>query len=522
MAEIQEPRTDDMSIGLQMQQFLDEWSYRVVHANMSMVWDQVEANCKAMDLLEIHGVQLLPGEKENLAEMQDEEDMISALVKRMPEQARNTFEHFALQLQLVLSTVTRVRHALETLPDNEVASVMDDSESHINQTILKNAIVQASRDIGRKKEVHDDWEQNMEHQIARLKLCSDESIHVQQQLDALQSQLGSFGGNQKDKNKAVLNSMASKRDNVLLHSVYTAWVGMYMKFLSEKSIHEKFRKEISDAEEALLNFKMKHLEKVRSVMNRRHAGNTNQFLKEVLQTWKTIIETEKEERELGGALKAAQEKLAQFNEEAKAASRKVMQKMSAGSDNALLGFCLQGWIGLMSESTQTKAFKEQQAAVEAQLAEFTKRKGAEAKGVLGRMSGSTDTGLLTEVWKAWSGEYKENKRERMEAELLEQKTLQFNSINARQKGSAYGTAERTNEVLQENLVFHLFLSWSTAARHERVIRHYSGKLEAKKHQLESVQTMFKTFASQLEQGLGASPRSRKTDGSKSRPPQAPA
>merc|ERR1712048_1446031 len=101
----------------------------------------------------------------------------------------------------------------------------------------------------------------------------------------------------------------------------------------------------------------------------------------------------------------------------------------------------------------------------------------------------------------------------MEAEALEQKSLQLNSLNARQKGASYGSASRTNDQLEENFTMQLFLAWSTEARLDRLIKHYATRMDHKKHQLESVQTMFKTFATQLEQGLGNSPRSRKSKSS---------
>jgi hypothetical protein len=54
-------------------------------------------------------------------------------------------------------------------------------------------------------------------------------------------------------------------------------------------------------------------------------------------------------------------------------------------------------------------------------------------------------------------------------------------------------------------------------------------MDAKKSQLDAVQNMFKSFASQLEQGISSTPRSQRKsqrskaiEGDEGRPPQMPA
>ena len=59
------------------------------------------------------------------------------------------------------------------------------------------------------------------------------------------------------------------------------------------------------------------------------------------------------------------------------------------------------------------------------------------------------------------------------------------------------------------MMMHIFMNWYTEVRTEQVRRHYMGKMDNKEQKFEAVQTMIKSFASQLEQGIGNSPRSRK-------------
>jgi len=59
------------------------------------------------------------------------------------------------------------------------------------------------------------------------------------------------------------------------------------------------------------------------------------------------------------------------------------------------------------------------------------------------------------------------------------------------------------------MIMAFFYAWSTEAREQHIVKHYGGKLDTKTQQLEAVQTMFRSFANQLEQGIGNTPRSQR-------------
>jgi len=86
----------------------------------------------------------------------------------------------------------------------------------------------------------------------------------------------------------------------------------------------------------------------------------------------------------------------------------------------------------------------------------------------------------------------------------------FKSLNQRQKGNAKSVASKCHQQEEENMVMVFFYAWSLDTRTEMVIKKYGEKLDAKKGQLDAVQTMFRSFANQLEQGIGNTPRSKKS------------
>merc|ERR1719434_364967 len=107
--------------------------------------------------MEAHGVHISPQEEAKLAE-QPEERMIEVLVGKMPQQSREQFEHFFLQLSLIASTTTRLRAALETGNSDAVEEVLDSAENvGILQFILKMAVAQAGQEVKAHQQDHDDW-----------------------------------------------------------------------------------------------------------------------------------------------------------------------------------------------------------------------------------------------------------------------------------------------------------------------------------------------------------------------------
>eukprot|EP00435_Cladocopium_sp_Y103_P056821 s187_g19.t1 len=167
---------DDVTVGLMVQQFLDEWHFRVLHSGLAYAWDRPEALIKAMDIFEAAGMRITLEEKEQLANL-EEDWMIEGLVQRMPgamflgcrghaSYRKKTIEHFLLQLQLVLSTATR-----EGSPD-EIAKIMEDGDTGITQQEI---VTEAGREVGELQGIHYSWETSMAGRIARLIRCSEDA-----------------------------------------------------------------------------------------------------------------------------------------------------------------------------------------------------------------------------------------------------------------------------------------------------------------------------------------------------------
>merc|ERR1712118_595880 len=101
----------------------------------------------------------------------------------------------------------------------------------------------------------------------------------------------------------------------------------------------------------------------------------------------------------------------------------------------------------------------------------------------------------------WAQNYKDEKEAKKMGELMAENEARFGALNGRQKDNAKGVMSRVNEQMELNCLLKHFLAWATDTKLERIMRHYNAKMDGKKQQLQSVQHLFRNFATQLDQGL---------------------
>merc|ERR1712187_376068 len=106
------------------------------------------------------------------------------------------------------------------------------------------------------------------------------------------------------------------------------------------------------------------------------------------------------------------------------------------------------------------------------------------------------------VMKGWKEVLDEKKKAAEMDYMLGGKAGSLECLQSRQLGNARGVQTRVNDQMNANLLLRCFGVWQLEAKAHSVERYYSGKIEGKRRQLNSVQTLFKSFARQLEEGLG--------------------
>jgi hypothetical protein len=105
-------------MSLQLQQFLDDWHYRVLHSSLGKKWPRQRVlNC-VLDILAFNGVPITEEQRTEFYGL-EESVMVEKLAIIMPQPQREGFEHLSLQLKMVVTMATRCRQALEDIQQNK-------------------------------------------------------------------------------------------------------------------------------------------------------------------------------------------------------------------------------------------------------------------------------------------------------------------------------------------------------------------------------------------------------------------
>merc|ERR1719262_1222572 len=190
--------------------------------------------------MEQYGVSISPEEEKRLFQL-DEGAMIEQLVSKMPQQTKEQFEHFFLQLQLIVSTATRVRTALEEGTPSLIEEALNDAdETGITPYILKMALVQAGSEVRNLQRTHDRWAQETEARMSTLLRGQDDAMQAQRQLAAANAQLGQYTGSHKDKGKKMMMGVAAKNDKACMDFCIEEWHKLVVRLKKEAEIRKEY------------------------------------------------------------------------------------------------------------------------------------------------------------------------------------------------------------------------------------------------------------------------------------------
>merc|ERR1712110_1264524 len=216
--------------------------------------------------------------------------------------------------------------------------------------------------------------------------------------------------------------MADGKTTTLLHSVFSSWSGYMVKVKAE------YENRALEAEQRLMEYRKRQTTNVGNLLMRNARAGDEGLMYLCFETWENAMEA----RRVGGMsadeLKAAEAKLAGYAEEQKAATKKMLAKMSADNDAGFLLMVLQSWVQYHADYQKNKELEDQVRAAELAVQEHLKKKKDEAKGVLDRMSGATDSGLLSQVIKAWTDYIKQEKEDRKMQDMLQGNASKFSSL----------------------------------------------------------------------------------------------
>merc|ERR1719388_610019 len=231
--------------------------------------------------MEQYGVTISPAEEKRLFQL-DEGAMIEQLVSKMPQQTKEQFEHFFLQLQLIVSTATRIRTALEEGTPGVIQEALNDADqTGILPYILKMSTVQAGSEVTALKAQHDNWTAETESRMSKLLRGQDDAMQAQKQLAAAQGQLAGYQGSQKDKAYKAMMGVAGKNDRAAMDAVITNWKAVIDRVKKEAEIRVEYEERIELAQKRLFDFKQSQKSNSKGVLLRQAAAGDSALIGEV-------------------------------------------------------------------------------------------------------------------------------------------------------------------------------------------------------------------------------------------------
>merc|ERR1719387_485667 len=306
--------------------------------------------------------------------------------------------------------------------------------------------------------------------MTTLVRSSDECQAAQRQLQALQGQINGFGNAQNEKSKKMMAGVASNNDKALVAMIFSTWFTFTAKMKSEKDIRDMFEAEIEALDTKLMEYRQASLNNVRNVLMRKAAEGDNVLIQQVWKSWKDEVQETKREAGSQQDMKAMEAKLAAASAAQTENTKKVMARMSSGSDNALLTVVLTAWKQFLEDYKKNKDQEDAIKAQEKAMEDFMKQKKDGAKQVLDKMNAATDSGLLEHVMSTWAQKYKDDQDARKMEALMAENEARFGALNGRQKDNAKGVMSRVNEQMDLNMMLKHFSAWATDTKLERIMR----------------------------------------------------
>eukprot|EP00440_Ansanella_granifera_P022231 gb/GFBE01024151.1/.p1 GENE.gb/GFBE01024151.1/~~gb/GFBE01024151.1/.p1 ORF type:complete len:526 (+),score=178.41 gb/GFBE01024151.1/:1-1578(+) len=488
-------------VKLVVKTFLEQRHYRQLHRILSEQWQSAHSLTAVVRLMEAHGMKVTPEEEQRLAGL-PEDRMIDALVMRMPQQSREQYEHFFLQLSFIASTTTRLRSALETGNAEVVEEALESAENvGVLPYLMRMAVSQAGQEVKLMEELHDKWLVDTDGKMAPLLQAQATSMATQKALAQAKAQIGGFMDVAKDTAQKMLGHMVSASEEGSLLVTFTSWNDIVKKRKREDEIRQEYQEQLDLAQKKLMDYKTAQLNSVRHVMM---AGVQDAALALLGQCFAALMEEASKSKHAKATAKEVEElqsKLRTFADASAEKAMRVMATMNEGNAEAGKAMAFKSWVDYVQMEKQEKETSEALKASQAKVSEFMAKQSSGAKNTLLRMVADTDSGLLASVMQGWREAIVEEKRAAEMEAALSAKSSALTGFSTRNKGSALNASERAAQLQDMETLMYVFCIWKRETKVERMRRYGKEKNERRKKDLIGVKGLFRTFANDLESSL---------------------
>lgn len=488
-------------VKLVVKTFLEEKHYRQLNRILSAQWAGTHSLTAVVRLMEAHGIKVTPEEEERLQGL-SEERMIDALVMRMPNQSREQYEHFFLQLSFIASTSTRLRAALETGNPDVVEEALDSAENvGVLQYLLRMAVSHAGSEVQTIGELHDQWLSDTERRMMPLLQAQATQMATQKSLAQARALIGGFMTQTKECGGGFLTKMLDSFEEATLVQTFVGWKEHVKWQQREAAVKKDWEEKKAEAAKRLNDYKSAQRQRVHTVVYNGIKDKELALLGTCFAAMLGEAINSKESKTTEAEAEDLVRKLRGFADEAAVKAKNVFSRMTDGNIEGLKAFTFKAWMDFKvierSEREINVALKD---SVD-KFAAFTAKQAEGAKAVMQRMCGNSDISLIQLTMQGWREAILEQKREAEMEEVNKTKKATVSNFVARNKGSAMIASERAAYWRDQELTTYLFCIWKRESKVERMRRYGKERNEKRKKDLVSVKGLFRSFASELESSL---------------------
>eukprot|EP00931_Biecheleriopsis_adriatica_P002253 TRINITY_DN10295_c0_g1_i1.p1 TRINITY_DN10295_c0_g1~~TRINITY_DN10295_c0_g1_i1.p1 ORF type:complete len:660 (-),score=205.10 TRINITY_DN10295_c0_g1_i1:131-2056(-) len=495
-------------VGFLASAFFEDQHYKTVATVLSSVKDKRHVINAAAKLLISYGVEMSAEEQDALVKM-DEAEQISALVAKLPQQADEQFQQFFVQLQRLVMVSHQVRLGLEQGDVAQVEDALQEADdSGIAPIILRMAVVQAGSEMIAFGVRFNEWSKENSAKTGKLIRCQEDAMTAKKKLAAADARLGHLRADSLDKVKHVLMNFLTSSDKTLIDASFKGWAAATRQGMLERKVEGEYEAKLAAVHDRILQFQVKQKAGASSIMNRQASSKARELLQDGFELWREVLEDRKADDAAAGQIAEMEQKIKTMKASQAEQAKKLMLKMSSESDAALLSTCLKAFAANLDDEKKERDVQKQVEANKGKMESFLKNKSAGAKYMLETMNRATDSGLLYEVWGAWTCLVEEAKKENRLVNALNATKKQSSLFAGKAKEAGMSASDRARIESEKMLLISFFNTWRLDAVMEARLRVHHMKVEAKRQQLMGVQTMFRNFALQLESGLKGSESSR--------------
>lgn len=500
------------SVKFVVKEFLEESHFRALHQALSTAWSRQHSLSAAMKLMEAYDVKLTPEEVDHLSSL-DEESQISQLVMRsVPNMGNEQFQHFFLQLQLLVSTAMRVRRAVEDGDPGQLEEALNDADkAKIAPYILQIAIVHAGSEVSTLKSQFKVWTDDVDGKLGRLIRGQEDAIAAEKKLAFAKAKLVQVQSGHVDKVRKVITRWGDDFRTIMKSQCFKGWFNQWRVSQNERTIYAEYEAQILDATDNLNYYRGVYKASVGSFMRRKGDALQHHLLRDVVAIWQEHTASTRGMQEHVWAAEDLTEKLQTFSESQKHRAVNVFTRFNQDGDIALLRILFAAFTQSYEEHLHDTEFEDQTKGWEANVSAQLKTCSEHARHILDGIYESSK-GELIRVWtsaymlkgacfKAWTTDWKEVMAEQINVRETEKCKKQVGVFNQRNKKAAHQLMVKAEDHSAIQLVLRVYYAWRLETKVEAELKVHYCKIDAKREQLVGVQKMFRNFAYKLESKL---------------------